>query len=480
MAVLLLDHCGSLRSSLYRDWSLVYSTRLTIFIALLGAAAVAEATDGGVYLYLQPLPPEAARLSFTVASVSAVTASGSEFPLASGLKLVGSAEAGRQRLLASGRLPAGRYAGFLFKVTRAALKSERGDVALVVPDVKVRLDVVFSVAERETPLFWLALKYQDSLTAGFDFSPVFSAMTPPRPIADHEGFVTNSGSNTITVFDKSLAQAAAVIDTCAGPFGMAVDQRRRRAYVACSKGDEIQSIDVAAGEIVERTRVSPGDQPHEIALTPDGATLVAVNTGSNSLSFFDAVSLTFQERINVGSGPRSILIDPGGRRAFVFNTLSSSVSVIDIASRSLAATLSMDTAPLRGQFSRSGDRLYVIHERSPYLTVLDPRQLTVVTRARLSSAVDAIAVDSVRGLVCLAGSHETAVLFYDPHALLPLYFMKTTEGVSHLMIDAADNRLYMVNPDTRTLIVGGLAGRKVVAEIDVGEGATWVAVMGER
>ncbi len=456
------------------------SARLTVLLAFLVAPAVVGAADGGVHLYLQPFPPEAARLAFTIASVSAVTTSGSEHPLTLSLRVVGPAEAGRQRLLASGRLPAGRYAGFLFKVTRAALKSERGEVALVVPDMKVQLDVVFSVAERETPLFWLALKYQDSLTSGFDFTPVFSAMTPPRPIADHTGFVTNFDSNTITVFDKSLAQVVAVIDTCLGPFGMALDQRRRRVYVACSKGDEILSIDVAAGEIVERTRVSPGDQPREVALTPDGTTLVSVNTGSNSISFFDAASLTFQERINVGSGPGSILIDPAGRRAFVFNTLSSSVSVIDIAGRSLTATLSMDSAPLRGQFNRSGDRLYVIHERTPYLTVLDPRQLSVVTRARLSSAVGAIAVDNVRGLVCLGGSNQTAVEFYDPNALLPLYFMKTREGVSHLMIDAEDNRLYMVNPDTRTLIVGGLADRKVVAEIDVGDGAAWVAVMGER
>ena len=458
----------------------MYSARLTILAAFLAAPAVAHATDGSVHLYLQPFPSDASRLTFAIASVSAVTTSGSEYPLSLALKVVGPVEASRQRLLASGRLPEGRYAGFLFQVTRAALKSERGDVALVVPDLPVRLDVSFSVAGQEAPLLWLALKYPDSVAGGFDFSPVFSAVTPPRPLADHAGFVTNSGSNTITVFDKSLAQAVAVINTCAGPFGMALDRRRLRVYVACPKDDEIQSIDVAAGEIVQRTRASPGDRPREVALTPDGATLVSVNTGSNSISFFDAMSLTRQERINVGSGPGSVLIDPGGKRAFVFNTLSSSVSVIDMATRSLVATLSMDAAPLRGEFNGSGNRLYVIHERSPYLTVLDPQQLTITTRTRLSSSVDAIAVDRVRGMVCLAGSHGTAVEFYDPNVLLPLYFMKTREGVSHLTIDAEDNRLYMVNPETRTLIVGRLADRKVVSEIDVGDGAAWVTVVGER
>jgi YVTN family beta-propeller protein len=454
--------------------------RLTILIVCLVVPAIAGAADGGVYLYLQPLPPEAARLTFAVASVAAVTASGSEHPLTVSLKSAGPADTGRQRLLASGRLPAGSYAGFSFKIRQASLKNAGGDAALAVPDTPARLDAPFTVSGNQSPLFWLTLRYQESLAGGVSFSPVFSAVAPTRPIADHAGFVTNTGSNTITVFDKSITQAVAVIDTCAGPAGMALDRLRRRLYLACSKEDEIQSIDVATGQVIERTRLSPGDRPREVALTPDGLTLVSANTGSNSISIFEAVSLTRQERISVGSGPGSVLIDPGGRRAFAFNTLSGSLSVIDLASRSLAATLSTDAAPLRGKFSRMGDRLYIIHERSPYMTVLDPRQLNVVTRARLKVGVSAIEVDTVRGLVCIGGDSDTTVEFYDPNALMPVYSMRIRSGVSHLTIDAEDNCLYMVSPGTRSVIVGRLADRKAVSEIDVGDGPCWVAVMGEK
>lgn len=444
------------------------------------APAVAGAADGVVCLYLQPLPPEAAKLTFEIASVSAVTTSGSEFPLKLGLRIVRQEEAGRQRLLASARLPAGSYAAIVFKVKQAALKSERGAVALVVPEAPVRLDLPFSVAGEQGTIFWLALKYQGSAGSGVDFSPVFSAVTPSRPIADHAGFVSNSASNTITVFDKNITQAVAVIDTCAGPSGMALDQRRRRLYVACSKDDEIQSIDVTTGEVVERTRVSPGDRPREVALSPDGLTLVSANAGSNSVSFFNAVSLARLERVNVGSGPGSVLIDQAGRRAFVFNTLSNSVSVVDMATRTLVATMSTDAAPLRGRFNRRGDRLYVIQERSPYMTVVDPRQLTIVTKVRLRIGVSAIEVDSVRDLVCIGGGGDAAIEFYDPNALMPVYSMKARAGVSYLAIDIEDNILYMVNPDTRSLIVGRLADRKVVSEIDVGDGPYGVAVMGEK
>ena len=43
-----------------------------------------------------------------------------------------------------------------------------------------------------------------------------------------------------------------------------------------------------------------------------------------------------------------------------------------------------------------------------------------------------------------------------------------------------DNALYLVSPGTRSLLVGRLADRKVVSEIDVGDLPYWVAIMGEK
>jgi YVTN family beta-propeller protein len=453
--------------------------RLTLLAVCLMVPAVAGA-DGTVALYLQPFPSDAASLTFSLDSVSAVSTSGSEYPLRLRVKVAGQAESASQRLLAAGRIPAGSYVGFVFTVRQAALKRETREAALLIPDRPVRLDVPFAVTGQQGATFWLALKYQESITSGVGFSPVFSALTPPWPIADHAGFVSNSGSNTITIFDKHLRQAVAVVDTCAGPAGMALDQRRRRLYVACSKDDEIQSIDVATGDVLERTRTSPGDRPREIALSADGSTLLSVNTGSGSVSFFDAVSLTRKERVDVGSGPGSVLIDPSGRRAFVFNTLSSSISIIDIPGRSLVGTLSTDSSPLRGQFNARGDRLYVIHDRSPYMTVVDPRQLATVTRARLRLGVTAIAVDRLRDLVCIGGSDDSTIEFYDPNALMPLYAMRVRSGVVYLTIDAVENSLYMVSSDRQSVLVARLADRKVVSEIDVGDGPYWVVLAGEK
>lgn len=455
--------------------------RLTILLVSLLGPAVAHAADGGVHLYFQPLPPQAARLTFSLSAVSVVAANGSERPLTVGLRRIGQTEASRQRLLASGRLPSGAYAGFLLRLARPALKGSRGDVTLAVPEpaeAPVRVDFPFVISERRSSVVWLSLNYEQSLKNGIEFSPVFSAVAPTKPIAEHTGFVTNSGSDSITVFDKSLGQVVAITDTCAGPAGMALDRQRSRVYVACPDDEEIQSLDLTTGEVLERSRLSPGDRPRELALTPDGLTVIAVNSGSHSISFFSAASLARQERLTVGSGPASLLVDPTGRRAFVFNTLSSDMSVVDIASRTVIASVSTEAAPLRGQFSRRGDRLYVIHERSPYLTVLDPMQLSIVTRARLRNGIAAIAVDTVRDLLCVGGPNDTEVEFYDPTALMPLYILRTRAGVSYLAIDAGESTLYLVSPETRTVVVASLSSRKILSEIDVGVDPAFVLVMG--
>ena len=83
------------------------------------------------------------------------------------------------------------------------------------------------------------------------------------------GYVTNSASNNITVFDKKAEQAVAVIATGSRPAGMAMDQNRRRAYVALSGDDSIEVVDIATGDIPNRIRLNQGDRSQELALSPN-------------------------------------------------------------------------------------------------------------------------------------------------------------------------------------------------------------------
>lgn len=451
-----------------------------IFLVLVGLSpAIASAADGGLQVYLQPLPREADRLTFSLGSIVAVSRDGAERPLVPGLADIGPATARRQRLLAGGSLEAGDYVGLRVTVRRAQQKEPRGVRQLALPDAPVSIPVPFVVDSQRTLVLWLMLQYGASL-ADQAFSPVFTPVIPSKPMADFAAFVSNTGASALTVVDRQLGQAVAVIDTCAGPSGLALDRRRRRLYVACSRDDEIVAVDVTSSEVVERARLSPGDGPVDVALTPDGRTLVAVNGRSSSVTVFDAEPLTRLERVQVGSGPSSLVIDPAGRQAFVFDTLASSITVVDIARRVVVATMAMEASPIRGGFSARGDRLFVVHERSPWLTVVNPSELTIAARPRLRGAADAIAVDTRRGFVYLGSRDDAGIEVCDPVTLLPLDTLKAGSAAVDLAVDAERDVLYVVNPDDRRLTIVGLGARRVVADIDVGESPARVVVMGAR
>ena len=98
----------------------------------------------------------------------------------------------------------------------------------------MRTDFPFTVNRKRAYVISLSFKYRESISGGFSFSPCFLHF-PPRPIISLAGYVSNTISNNITVFDKKLGQVVGMIATGKGPAGMALDQRLRRVYVAISR-----------------------------------------------------------------------------------------------------------------------------------------------------------------------------------------------------------------------------------------------------
>ena len=459
---------------------------LVVWLALLGCQAGLPRIaprgedEGAVYLYLQPFAREAERLRVGIDGISALHHDGRELPLSVSLGELKGRELRRQRLLAAGPLPGGEYSGLVFRTRSASLSGEEGESVLLVPEAATRLEFRFTVRRREASVIALALRYAEAVEADFRFNPAFAAYVPDRPAVDLVGLVANSRSNDITVFDKKSLQVFDVIATGAGPAGIALDQRARKAYVALSGEDAVEVIDLLAGRITDRISLAPGDEPAALALTPDGRSLLTANRGSNTVSLIDPGSRFELTKVRVGSGPRSIALDQAGRRAFVFNALSSTVSVIDVPSRSVVRAIATDPGPVRGQLSRRGDRLYVIHETAPYVSVINPLTLAVTGRFPVRSGMGAIKADPSTDLVYLGGRREPGVGIHEPFFLGAVDFLDTGTGIAHMATDGEEGILYLVSADTNRVLLFHRIRKGLVGELDVGEGPSWISVMGEN
>lgn len=436
--------------------------------------------EGEIFLYTRPFPPEANRLSFTLEAVAAVRDDGVEFPLALRLHDMKVAVMRRQRFLGSCRLPPGSYRGLSLRVSHPLLRTDDGSARLIAPAGGVMQAFPFVVQRQKAALLSLAFDYARSVTAQYAFSPLFTVTAPGKPVTGLVGYVTNAGSDTITVFDKQSLEVTGVIASGSEPWGVVFDQQRKRAYVALAGEESIQVIDIVTGEELRRIRLNPGDHPRELALAPDGKLLLSVNPGSNTVSIIDPLSFYEIARINVGDGPSSIVLDPIGQRAYVFCTLAGTLSVIDIDRRAVIATVPIEPGESRGAFNRAGDRLYTIDDQSSYLAVRNPFTLAVQQRFYVGMGMTALKVDTRSDLVYTGKKNDSQAEVYEPFSFNPIASIRIGGSATYLTIDGEENKLYVVNADRKTLQVVNPVNYNVEAELDVGEEPCRAALVGER
>jgi YVTN family beta-propeller protein len=436
--------------------------------------------EGELALYLQPWPQEAQRLDVSIESISAVHENGFTIPLALRLAELTPTTLVRQRFIASGELPEGTYRGLAIKVKKASLRTEEGTAALLVPDKETVIDFPFVIKARQAMMASMSLKYRAAVQEGFSFAPVFAPFIPARPLPSLTGYVTNKGSNSLTVFDKKTGEATGVIATGKEPAGMAFDQKNRRAYVALAGDDAVEVIDTVTDTIINRIRLNLGDAPKHVALTPDGKTLLSVNTSSNTVAFLDPFSFIEIGRTTVGNAPQSAVIDATGQRAYVFNYLSNTMTIIDIGARSATATTSTEAGPVRGQLNRKGDRLLVIHDLSPNLLVYDTSSLRTTKRVYTGMGTATLKVDSMTDNIYVGFRFDSMLAIFDPFSLLASSSIFAGGAPSYLTIDGELNNLLISLPEQKTLQLINLTGKNEIATVDVGDEPFWVTVNGER
>jgi DNA-binding beta-propeller fold protein YncE len=386
---------------------------------------------------------------------------------------------GVQRRLASAALPPGSYDGLSIAIGGASLLSDEGPVDLLLPDAPLFIEEEFTVVRRRASTLFLSLDPAKWVTSGFRFTPAFSLAKPRRQLRGLLGFATSSGSNLVSVFNKHSMRVVDTIATSSGPKGAAIDQRRQWVYVAVAGDDAIEAIEVSTGEILRRLQLNFGDEPVEVALSPDGAFLVSANHGSNTASIIDAGSLRELDRVALPSSPTWVVAGRSSRRAYALQPLSNAVSVVELSRRSIAATRILDETPIRGAISRDGDSLYVITRYSSDLLVLDATNLTVRGRIYVGAGAASIRTDPKTGLIYV-GKRTGGISVLDPSSLLPIDRFRIDEKVEFLAIDNDQNSLFVVLPDSATIQKIDLISKKLRGVIEVGAGSHAVVLMGER
>lgn len=170
-------------------------------------------------------------------------------------------------------------------------------------------------------------------------------------------FVANSGTNTVSVITVSVIDTVPdtithVVNTDAGPHGVAAKPDGTKVYVANSTSNGVTVIDTGTYQPAGFSLGASAVKPQGIAVKPGGIEVYVVNNGSGSVSVINTVDNTISATITgLGTLPYSVAFNPSGSLAYVTNSGSSNVSIIDTATRSVVDTVSVGTTPYAlGQF----------------------------------------------------------------------------------------------------------------------------------
>lgn len=437
--------------------------------------------QGEVLVYLEPLPQEAHKFQITIGSISAIGADGLRIPLSLIFReTLGGHLAQRQRMLATEILPPGTYTGLSIHIEKALVQTEEGKIALFVPETPFIAEKSFEIQRGMATTLFLSLSSSNLLADRIRFSPVFSLKTAERQLINLLGYVTSSDSNLIFVFNKKTMEVVDAIATGRGPKGIALDQRRARAYVAVSKDDVVNVYDVSNERKIGIINLNYRDEPVDVALTPDGRTLVSVNHSSNTASIIDAISMFVIGRVRVGDGPISVTVDPSGFTAYIVNPLSSTISVIDLTQRTVTVTISVEGSPLQAAFNRAGDKLFIVTQDRPDLTVINPLQSSVGNRIYVGPGAGSLKVDTATGLVLVGKMYGREITVVDPSTSIFVDNIEVGGKAGYLTIDNQENTLFVVLPDKGILQKINLTSKVTMGEIDVGKRPYEVVVLGER
>ncbi|MGH9206790.1 MAG: choice-of-anchor tandem repeat GloVer-containing protein, partial [Acidimicrobiales bacterium] len=221
-------------------------------------------------------------------------------------------------------------------------------------------------------------------------------------------YVTNAGSNNVSVIDTSTNTVAATVPVGVAPKGVAINPTGLHAYVTNSSGGTVSVIKISTNTVV--ATVAVGSNPFGVAVIPDGTHVYVTNSGSSNVSVIAGRAVV--ATVTVGLKPKGLAITPDGKHVYVANAGSNNVSVIRTATNKMVATVTVGLKPQGVAVSPDGTQAYVANARSNTVSVIDTATNTVVATVAVGNLPlgIAFALDGKHAYVANGGDGNVSVI----------------------------------------------------------------------
>ncbi|MGO8789111.1 MAG: YncE family protein [Terriglobia bacterium] len=327
------------------------------------------------------------------------------------------------------------------------------------------------------PYIAYVVNYQSATLAAMnlaDFHVVASLPVTPepervlvRPGARQLFVVSGFGKISVAAFPQ--LRNITTLDVGRSAKDLAFSPDGRTAYILDAVDHEVVFLDCAGGsgraeenaipKVTYRLRL--GGALADLALSPDGKTLVAASANPDRLTFINAATRQPLGTVEVGQSPGPMVILPDSSKVFVADTGEEKISVADMDSRKLLSHLEIGTRPTALLLKPDGGEIFVLAAASSTLVIVDAFHDNVEQTFPLGRGPVAGVFRQDNSVLYVANSGDGSVLALDvqnravlcsPHVgLEPRALALTPDQQLLVVVDRAGSSLAVLHADPTSL-----------------------------
>ena len=212
------------------------------------------------------------------------------------------------------------------------------------------------------------------------------------------------------------------------------------AFVMNSDSASISVIDMST--LKELRRIPVLRQPHHVALSPDGKSILVGDTVGNQMLFIDPKTGVVQKRMPCAD-PYQLGFSPNGRFLVVNGLARNQVDVYDAATMKLIKRFPAKTMPSHLSYSPDSRRVFVSLQGTDRLMSIDLRHMKVLWSRHVGSTPAGVLWHDGKVLVADMGTNYLAEV--DPDTGRVLRHIVTAKGAHNLFLSPDGRQIWVDN-----------------------------------
>jgi YVTN family beta-propeller protein len=261
-------------------------------------------------------------------------------------------------------------------------------------------------------------------------------------------YVTNSGSNTVSVINGSTNAVVATIPVGNGSVAINVNPNTHKVYLVNSNLNQIQVIDGLPGSPTVNkviASIGVGVFPNGLDVNPATNLIYVGNLFSGTVSVINGSKNTVVGTIMTGSGASRVGIDAALHKIYVDNFFSNKVIVINSSSNTVIANITVGSSPVNSRLDQSTLIVYVPNIFSGSISVINGSTNVVVATIPVGNNPSGISLDPTHNKIYVAirGTNSVSIINRTTNVVVA----STPVGnlPQGLVFDPNNNKVYVGN-----------------------------------